>query len=358
MLAPLVDDVRRRMGRELRPFLLAPAYLEGMGMGERPLLTDPTLIRRHTMVRKPGQSVPGDDPWQPAVIVAASASTFGSHVAGHVGGVPRALIRVSLDDVERVNEPVVHDQTRELWLENAVTAPWQDVSSALSELVASLISTGRVVVEAAIAGGPAGSSWQARLCRRHLPLARLELDGFRPSTAGHRVGSWVSPAELLAIGLAAFEDTGRDEEPVPVEVEEAIARVEEARAAVGDGWRRALDQAGSPTPELTGRGTPWVGRWPTYEAIEREGPIELLNERELVDLRLMVIDYLGRHRLPGEVGGDLMAGAVLDAGSSLHIETPGDWEGFLAWLAGLDDDFFDREMRRCLKAGLYTAQLH
>jgi hypothetical protein len=167
----------------------------------------------------------------------------------------------------------------------------------------------------------------------------------------------VSPAELLAIGLAAFEDTGRVEEPVPVEVEKAIARVEEARAAVGDGWRRALDQAGSPTPELTGRGTPWVGRWPAYEAIRREGPIRLVNERELVDLRLMVIDYLGRHWLPGEVGGDLMAGPCWKdrACTSRPRATGGlSWPG----LPGSTTTSSTGEMRRCLKAGLYTAQLH
>jgi hypothetical protein len=357
-LAPRVDDLGRRLERELRPFLLAPAYLEGMNLGETPLLADPLLIRRHTMVRNLAQPVPGDHPWRQAALVPSSDSTFGSHLAGHVGGVPRALIRHSIDDVQRVNEPTVHDQTRDLWLENAVAAPWQELSPELSELVASLLGAGRAVVDSAAEAGPAGLSWQAGLCRRHVPLARLEREGARPSTDGRAVSSWVSPAELLTIGLAAFEESGRVEEPVPVEVAEAVARAEEARTAVGDGWRRTLDRAGAPTPELTGRGTPWVGRWPPYEAIEHEGPIELLNERELVDLRLRIIDYLGRRRLPGEVGGDLMAGAVIDAGSSLFVETPADWEGFLAWLSRLDDDFFDKEMRRCLEAGLYTALLY
>lgn len=357
-LAPRVDDLGRRLERELRPFLLAPAYLEGMHLGENPLLADPMLVRRHTMVRNLAQSVPGDHPWRPAVLVPSSASAFGPHLAGHVGGVPRALVRHSIDDVQRLNEPAVHDQTRDLWLENAVATPWQDLSPGLLELVASLTSAGRAVLDSAVAAGPAGPSWQAGLCRRHVPLARLEREAARPSTGGYPDDSWVSPAELLTIGLAAFEESDRVEEPVPVEIAEEIARAEGARAELGDGWRRALDRAGAPTPELTGRGTHWVGRWPPYEAIEREGPIELLNERELVDLRLRIIDYLGRRRLPGEVGGDLMAGAVIDAGSRLFVETPADWEGFLAWLSRLDDDFFDKEMRRCLEAGLYTALLY
>lgn len=357
-LAPRVDDLGRRLGRELRPFLLAPAYLEGMNLGENPLLADPMLVRRHTMVRNLTQPVPGDHPWRQAVLVLSSASPIGSHLAGHVGGVPRALIRHSIDDVQRVNEPAVHDQTRDLWLENAVATRWQELSPGLPELVASLISAGRAVLDSAVAAGPAGPSWQAGLCRRHVPLARLEREAARPSTGGDPVGSWVSPAELLTIGLAAFEESGRVVVPVPVDIAETIVRVGKARAELGDGWRRALDRAGAPTPELTGRGTPWVGLWPPYEAIEREGPIELLNERELIDLRLRIIDYLGRRRLPGEVGGDLMVGAVIDAGSSLAAETLADWEGFLAWLSGLDDDFFDKEMRRCLEAGLYTALLY
>jgi hypothetical protein len=329
-----------------------------MNLGKNPLLADPLLVRRHTMVRNLAQPVPGDHPWRQAVLVPSSASTIGSHVAGHVGGVPRALIRHSIDDVQRVNEPAVHDQTRDLWLANAVATPWQELSPRLSELVASLISAGRAVVASAGTAGPAGQSWQAELCRRHVPLARLEREAARPANGGNPDGSWVSPAELLTIALVVYGDGGRVDEALPVEVAEAIARVDEARAELGDGWRRALDRAGAPTPELTGRGTPWVGRWPPYEAIEREGPIELMNERELVDLRLRIIDYLGRRRLPGEVGGDLMAGAVIDAGSRLFVETPADWERFLAWLSRLDDDFFDKEMRRCLEAGLYTALLY
>jgi hypothetical protein len=245
-----------------------------------------------------------------------------------------------------------------MWLEDAVATPWQDITPAMSELVAAVLEAGRAVVDWAIASGPTGQSWQARLCRTHIPLARLEREATGPLASGSTVRMWVSPAELLLLGLLVMEEVNRFEGTVPVEVEEATTRAEEVRAALGDDWRRALDRAGAPTPGLTGRGSPWVGRWPPYEAIENEGPIELINERELVDLRLRVIEYLGRNRLPGEVGGDLMTGAVLNAGSGLHIETPRDWEGFLAWLSGLDDKFFDEEMRRCLAVGLYTAQVY
>ena len=63
--------------------------------------------------------------------------------------------------------------------------------------------------------------------------------------------------------------------------------------------------AGAPTPRIDGRADRWVGRWPAYEAVESEGVVEALIERELIDLRLALIHYLGEHGLPGEIGADV-----------------------------------------------------
>ncbi|MCK5379712.1 MAG: hypothetical protein KAJ78_09920, partial [Acidobacteria bacterium] len=86
-------------------------------------------------------------------------------------------------------------------------------------------------------------------------------------------------------------------------------------------------------------------------------PLALLNERQLVDLRLKIFNYLGEHGLPGEVGRDLMEGFVMDAASTLRIETLRDWEGFLAWIGAIDEDALDERMRQCFATNLYSAQL-
>ncbi len=118
-----------------------------------------------------------------------------------------------------------------------------------------------------------------------------------------------------------------------------------------------VDDVGAPTPAINGRGRSWVGYWPAYETLVRNGPVERLRERQLIDLRLSVIDYLGRHRLPGEVGADLFTDLLFAVPRELMMETARDWEGFLSWTAMLDEKSFDERMRKCFASGRYFAQL-
>jgi hypothetical protein len=217
------------------------------------------------------------------------------------------------------------------------------------------MGVGDTVVELVIDEGPQADGWSAVLCRSVVPVTRLESEAAVRENRESAVPLWISPAERFTIGLLAA-DAIADGAVIPEAVLPSLERLREAQTSAGDGWRDSLALAGAATPALTGQGRPWVGRWPAYEAIENEGPLTPVYERELVDLRLKVLDYLGRLGLPGETGGDLMWRAVSSANRDLEIETYNNWEGFLRWLHTLDDEFFDEGMRACFADGLYSAQ--
>jgi hypothetical protein len=223
-------------------------------------------------------------------------------------------------------------------------------------VVAAAINLGEVAVERVIAEGPDADDWLSVTCRSHVPLARLEREAGSINVDGNQKPTWVSLAELFTLGLTVAKEPNRDEAHAE-ELASSIADLQAALNVVGPGWRDVLDCVGAPTPYINGTGRPWVGRWAAYEAIEYEGPVELIHERELVDLRFRIIRYLGDHGLPGEIGFDLMVQAVVAAGGGLSIETLYDWQGFLRWLKTLDDGFFDEVMRQCFSDGLYSAQL-
>jgi hypothetical protein len=123
---------------------------------------------------------------------------------------------------------------------------------------------------------------------------------------------------------------------------------------VGFGWGLCVDAL---LPHINGIGRPWIGFWPPYEALENEGSLLQLRERQLVDLRLAIVTYLGHHKLPGEVGADLMHRLLFRAADDLRLETSKDWEGFIEWLGEQTHNQFDGMMRECFASGLYSAQL-
>jgi hypothetical protein len=118
----------------------------------------------------------------------------------------------------------------------------------------------------------------------------------------------------------------------------------------------ALSVAGAPTPAIDGRGDRWVGTWPPFEALENQGGLQALVERERVELRLKVLAYLGDRSLPGEVGADLFLRALDDMSARFEPETARDWESYVRWVDGLDKDYFDARLRACLTEGLYRLQ--
>jgi hypothetical protein len=123
---------------------------------------------------------------------------------------------------------------------------------------------------------------------------------------------------------------------------------------LGPDWMVKLNLAGAATPDLNGKAYRWVGAWAPYEAVEREQHTLALFERELLDLRISLLAYMGQHGLSGEVGADLMPFLLSGAGSEMRLENDRDWEGHLRWVNQLDGDYFDEKLRQCFSVGLYS----
>ena len=321
------------------------------------LLEDSNLVRKHSAVRFLDKDLPGDTPWNATILIPSSESTFGTHVAGHVSGVAAALVRFRISGLDRGELSRVQNVLRDqLWFENLATTRWQTISPELARFSSAAIASGEAALEAS-AGGEGGVDEKVlALCRAKIPSARLEAElnrRRRPQQGGLPL---VGPSELFMIGLE-ITVRGLPGSHHSEALEGAVQDLEKAREGLGPEWRRQINVLGAPTITINGVGRPWVGDWPAYEALELEGPLALLNERQLVDLRLTIFNYLGQHGLPGEVGRDLMKGLVIDAASSLRIETLRDWEGFLAWIGTIDEDALDERMRLCFAENLYSAQL-
>ncbi len=355
--APDIADFRADMDRELRPLLLAPVYIEAMGEGTSVLLEDSNLVRKHSAVRYLDKDLPGDTPWAATILIPSSESTFGTHVAGHVSGVAAALVRFRISGLDRGELSRVQNVLRDqLWFEDLATTRWQTISPELSRFSNAAIAVGGAALNASV-GGEGGVDGEAlALCRAKIPSARLEAELHRRRRADQGGPAVVGPSELFMIGLEITE-RGFPGANHTDDLESAVRDLEKAREGLGRGWRKQINVLGAPTITINGIGRPWVGDWPPYEALESEGPLALLNERQLVDLRLKIFNYLGEHGLPGEVGRDLMEGFVMDAASTLRIETLRDWEGFLAWIGAIDEDALDERMRQCFATNLYSAQL-
>lgn len=329
--------------------LLAPAYLVAMGEELPPSLAGAQLLLKHQLIRQaPGLS-DLDSSWRRAEVTKAEHPELGLVVRGHVSTVGEAVADVAFASLGRENTRALVDLERDrAWRRDFIETPWAGITPELLRLVAAAAAAGGAVLDAAAAetrtriDGPARAFVEVRL-----PSARLEA-----WAAGERRAR-VSVGERFALGLAALDGdaygaAGTVELPAGVREGFAVAR-----APLGAGWRRNLDVAGAATPHLNGKGMRWSGTWPPYEAVETENGTAALAERELVDLRLAVLDFAGRRGLPAPVARDLLWRAVRDAVRGLALETRRDWESFLLWLADRDDAYFEETLRGCLRDGLY-----
>lgn len=345
-----VEELARLMSRELRPFLLAPAYLRAMGEMDTPVFDAPDLIRKHCLIDDPSRRLASESQWAQAGIVPRASSRFGFHVVGHLGDVPTALVELHLTGMQTRKglSLVAWDGYRVWFLDNERTA-WPRITPDVSGFVSTLVGVGEKVVRASIAELAAGDGPNLTLAKTVIPLARIERQAADPS-----VLRLVSPSELLGVGLAILESAPNG--PAAGVSEADRASVLAARDRLGSDWRSLARLAGAPSPSINGRTRPWVGHLPPYEALEHEGRGEALAERLLPDLKTRVLDYLGRRGLPGEVGGDLMRQVLASLAVDLHQQGRGDWESFVAWVSSLDDRYLDERMRECLAAELYVAQ--
>jgi hypothetical protein len=335
----------RLMGPEIRPLLICPAYLEAMGETRHFLFADRGLVRRHSFHTSWGNSDRPVTPWRAATVVPGAHADDGTHFAGHLAGLPAAMAPL-------LTTATASTRLEPTWYENVVTSPWQRITPDLSRFVSALLEAGDTLIRNALLRDNDQALHALRLV---IPASRLEREADR--LAGEPEGSsLISPAERFTAGLAVTESG-----PLAAAIwgipGDRLVDLDTARSALGEDWRQRLDQVGAPTPAINGRGRAWVGHWPSYEALVRNGPVERLRERQLIDLRLTVIDYLGRHGLPGEVGADLLDDLLLAVPRDLLPETPRDWEGFLRWTAEQNEDHFDERMRRCFASGRYFAQL-
>ena len=83
--------------------------------------------------------------------------------------------------------------------------------------------------------------------------------------------------------------------------------------------------------------------------------LEALSERELLDLKLAVVGYAGRHGMPARVGRDLLTLLLGDAARRPRLESAADWEGHIRWInADLNDAAFGKKLRQCIEAGYYS----
>ena len=353
-MARAAEAAARLMGPEIRALLLCPAYLEAMGEADHFLFADRNLIRRHAISSAWGSKDHPVTPWRAATVIPAAHSDHGTHIAGHLTGVPAAMAAVlSLTSDPAAGTTTAFAQLEPAWYENAVTTPWHRVTPELSRFVTAALEAGDGLIRNALESG--GTRQALNPVRLIIPSARLqrEAERLRVNDDGP---SLISLSERFMAGLAVAESGPLTAAvwgiPTPCRKE-----LEKARSLLGDDWRLQVNEAGAPTPAINGRGRSWVGYWPSYETLVRNGPVERLRERQLIDLRLSVIDYLGRHRLPGEVGADLFTDLLFAVPHELLMETARDWEGFLAWTAMLDEESFDERMRKCFASGRYFAQL-
>jgi hypothetical protein len=348
-----VAELQLWLDRHLTVTMLAGSYVQAMGDRSDLRLVDGGLIGRHTLTR--GLTGPAivDTPWQRAVLVPAERSGHPAHLSGHVGGVAGAMVAALVAGSEGGSPYAAQNTVRDQWwYGNAASQSWRDISPELSATVSSLVDLGtdEVMRAARLGAAPAQEFWWSSV----VPPGRLERALSVAAACPERVGDRLSISERLLIGLGVVA-RGFNGRGGPTAQLDGV-ETQWLRNAFGDRWLIDLDRIGGPTPRLDGRGVARLAFWPAYEAIENEGPIDLIYERIFIDLRLTIIDYLGRHGLPGAVGGDLIRQTTVRAPLEVVASGPRDWRAVLRWIATLDDEYLDERMRQCLQDGLYTAQ--
>ena len=336
-MTSLAHQAETMLAREIRPFFAASSYLECMGHLESLLFLETGLIHRHTMINTVASArpIPLDTPWIQTDVVPSGRSPVGTRVVGHLGGVPRSLIQYHVsqsDDLQLLEH-------QKILFADWLTTPWSRITADDARLVETLIRAGEALLHRT---DPAA----AEFVGRRVPIRRLER---------YRAGeATISISECFSIGLAL--SVGDAYGPARPDLLEPALRERLTELSGGDDPRPRLHRIGGATPALNGRGRRWVGSWPPYESVQNEAGLQPVIERELADLRLAVVAYLGRRGFPGEVGADLMLAVLEEMPRELKIETGRDWSGFVDWTDGMDDDYFDGRMRRCLARGLYRLQ--
>jgi hypothetical protein len=350
-LEPRVHEWEKWLAGDLRPYLLASSYLVAMGEQSNLLFDEKYLIQKHTLIRKfenvTDRILVADTPWMTTQVMTAQESEFGARIAGHVSGVGPAIATYHVAMTEEGEALAFRNPKRHaLWYHDLIRTPWSSITPEISHAVYTLVQAGDEILEASFdkLDGPASPALEFVI--RRVPQHRVERAALSDRPQGH-----VSPSERLMLGLAAFERPAQAGDLLSEESADALRTVIEA---LGEDWKRELDRAGTRTTSINGRGRPWVGDWPSYEALENESDEVMLYERELVDLRLAVLAYIGKHRLPGEVAGDLL-GAILERLDTIRMEVNGrDWPAHLRWAGSLDDAYWDERMRECLQHGRYS----
>jgi hypothetical protein len=335
----------------VRPVLVAPAYLPALAGIENVLLTE-RLIGCHVVAdRRAARIIPWTGPWRNAEVVPRRDGAGGGYICGPLGDVLDILIRIHVRSIQPGSESrqigLLPREAR--WYRDTIGPTWSRVSPEVLDVVGSLVTTGSSILDDALAQIDSGGAALDFVVER-IPLHRLE--NAAASGAGTRR---VSPGDRLALGLAAVSgDEFGDAAPHLLD----DGRREELLQAIRDVGRGpdGLDAVSAPTPHVNGRIHPWVGTWLPYEAFDREGPLAALVERELVDLRIAIAHFLARKELPGTVGADLEAYVLTRVPRELELESAEDWVTVLDWIGGLDDDYFDRGLRRCLERGFYRVQ--
>ncbi len=325
---------------ELRLVFLAPAYLHAMGDQDNVLYRTPDLVRKHLLYRTLDSESPADHAWRAAEVASFEGVDLGVHVLGHVRDGAAALAESS--STAQSDAMLVRDR---VWFGDFSDTRWSDLDPTVTRAIEFLMrSGGGILDQAAAAWSRRGPFWLFVV--RRIPAARLEAE-----YAARGPVSRCSPSERLALGLAALEGDGFGDR-VPLD-QATIAEWNQVRGALGAGWKDRLDAAGASTPALNGRARRFVGTWPPYELLEHEKLLQGLVERQLLDVRLRLVEFLGKRQLPGEVGRDLALPLQRRAGD-LRLLSHRDWEGHIAWINQLSDGDLDEMLRGLLEAGLYT----
>jgi hypothetical protein len=335
-----IEESTQSLAGDLRPFLAAPAYVVPLAAGRGSLLQDRELVLKHRLVCVESAQ---NRAWSDAVLQRDTSNNAGVSICGHLGTVDLAISSFALSNTRLRTGPGLDDRRAQAWYHHLIATRWHLLEPPLTAAVARVLELGWALLDLAIHEAPAGP--RASLAATVVPRARLERAARTAPPAP------LSPAEAWMVGVAALDRTSGD--PAISDLAGELARARAAIGALGTEWRDRLAAAGLATPALDGGASPSLGWWPPYEAIDLDGRNQALIERELVDLHLSIVGYVGRQGLPGFVGSDLMRRTIEDLVSTIELGHERDWESVLRALGALDDRYFEARLRECLRQGLY-----
>jgi hypothetical protein len=338
-LLPRIEETTRSLAADLRPFLIAPAYVVPLAGGRGSLLQDRELVRKHQLTcAYPTQ----DRAWSEATLNRGQDGRPGVSICGHLATVDQAISSFTLSIAQLRTDSGLDKRRAQTWFRHLNTTRWHRFEPGVTGAVAAVLDLGWRVLDLALREQPGGPL--LALATTVVPRARLE-------RAARTKPALLSPGEAWMVGVAALDRT--DGDAALADASDALGRARGALVVLGSDWRERIDEVGVPAPALNGRVSANLGWWPPYEAVDLEGRNQGLIERELVDLHLSIVGYLGRQGLPGFVGSDLMRRTMEDLVSTVELGHERDWGSVLEALRGLDDRYFEVRMRECLRQGLY-----